>query len=74
MPKDDRYTDALGVELGSRWNAIENVGLYVPGGTASYPSSVLMNAIPAKIAGVDRLVMTVPTPNGEITPLVLVAL
>ncbi|TIX26458.1 MAG: histidinol dehydrogenase, partial [Mesorhizobium sp.] len=50
-PKDDRYTDAAGVELGSRWTAIEAVGLYVPGGTASYPSSVLMNAVPAKVAG-----------------------
>jgi histidinol dehydrogenase len=72
-PVDDRYTDALGVELGSRWTAIEAVGLYVPGGTASYPSSVLMNAVPAKVAGVDRLVMVVPTPDGVINPLVLVA-
>jgi histidinol dehydrogenase len=72
-PADDRYTDALGVELGSRWTAIEAVGLYVPGGTASYPSSVLMNAVPAKVAGVDRLVMVVPTPDGVINPLVLVA-
>jgi len=72
-PGDDRYTDAIGVELGSRWTAIEAVGLYVPGGTASYPSSVLMNAVPAKVAGVDRLVMTVPTPGGEINPLVLAA-
>ncbi|BCP51763.1 histidinol dehydrogenase [Kaistia sp. 32K] len=72
-PQDDRYTDALGVELGSRWTAIEAVGLYVPGGTASYPSSVLMNAVPAKVAGVDRLVMVVPTPDGVINPLVLVA-
>jgi len=73
MPKDDRYTDAIGVELGSRWTAIEAVGLYVPGGTASYPSSVLMNAVPAKVAGVERLVMVVPAPDGTINPLVLVA-
>jgi histidinol dehydrogenase len=73
MPKDDRYTDALGVELGSRWTAIEAVGLYVPGGTASYPSSVLMNAVPAKVAGVDRVVMVVPAPDGRINPLVLAA-
>ncbi len=73
LPKDDRYTDALGVELGSRWTAIEAVGLYVPGGTASYPSSVLMNAVPAKVAGVDRIVMVVPSPDGNLNPLVLVA-
>ena len=73
MPKDDRYTDSLGVELGSRWTAIEAVGLYVPGGTASYPSSVLMNAVPAKVAGVPRIVMVVPSPDGFITPLVLAA-
>lgn len=73
MPRDERYTDAIGVELGSRWTAIEAVGLYVPGGTASYPSSVLMNAVPAKVAGVDRLVMVVPTPDGEVNPLVLAA-
>ncbi len=73
MPKDDRYTDALGVELGSRWTAIEAVGLYVPGGTASYPSSVLMNAVPAKVAGVERIVMVVPAPDGILNPLVLVA-
>jgi len=72
-PADDRYTDALGVELGSRWTAIEAVGLYVPGGTASYPSSVLMNAVPAKVAGVDRVVMVVPSPDGVLNPLVLVA-
>jgi len=72
-PVDDRYVDALGVELGSRWTAIEAVGLYVPGGTASYPSSVLMNAVPAKVAGVDRVVMVVPSPDGIINPLVLVA-
>ncbi len=73
MPKDDRYTDALGVELGSRWTAIEAVGLYVPGGTASYPSSVLMNAVPARVAGVERIVITVPSPGGELNPLVLAA-
>ncbi len=73
MPKDDVYTDALGVTLGSKWTALESVGLYVPGGTASYPSSVLMNAVPAKVAGVDRLVMVVPTPDGKLNPLVLAA-
>ncbi|PWL19246.1 histidinol dehydrogenase [Falsochrobactrum shanghaiense] len=73
LPKDDYYTDALGVELGSRWTAIEAVGLYVPGGTASYPSSVLMNAVPAKVAGVERIVMVVPSPDGILNPLVLVA-
>ncbi len=73
MPKDDRYTDAAGVELGSRWTAIEAVGLYVPGGTASYPSSVLMNAVPARVAGVERIVIAVPAPGGVINPLVLVA-
>lgn len=72
-PRDDRYTDAAGVELGSRWTAIEAVGLYVPGGTASYPSSVLMNAIPAGVAGVERIVMVVPAPGGIINPMVLVA-
>jgi histidinol dehydrogenase len=72
-PQDDRFTDALGVELGSRWTPIEAVGIYVPGGTAAYPSSVLMNAVPAKVAGVTRLAMAVPTPGGEINPLVLAA-
>lgn len=72
-PKDDRYTDPAGVELGSRWTAIEAVGLYVPGGTASYPSSVLMNAVPANVAGVERIVIVVPAPGGVINPLVLVA-
>ncbi|MBA4788170.1 MAG: histidinol dehydrogenase [Rhizobiales bacterium] len=72
-PKDDRYTDALGVELGHRWTAVDAVGLYVPGGTAAYPSSVLMNAVPAKVAGVPRIVMVVPAPDGEIAPLVLAA-
>src|SRR6516162_4063503 len=73
VPADDRYVDPLGVELGSRWTAIEAVGLYVPGGSAAYPSSVLMNAVPAKVAGVPRLVMVVPAPGGELNPLVLAA-
>jgi histidinol dehydrogenase len=73
LPKDDRFTDALGVELGHRWTAIEAVGLYVPGGTAAYPSSVLMNAVPAKVAGVPRVVMVVPAPDGKLNPLVLAA-
>ncbi len=73
LPADDRYTDALGAELGSRWTAIESVGLYVPGGLASYPSSVLMNAIPARVAGVPRIAMAVPSPGGELNPLVLAA-
>lgn len=72
-PKDERFTDALGVELGSRWTAIEAVGLYVPGGTAAYPSSVLMNAVPAKVAGVPRIVMVVPAPDGKLSPLVMAA-
>ena len=71
VPKDDRYTDSVGAELGHRWTAVESAGLYVPGGTASYPSSVLMNAIPAKVAGVERLAMVVPTPGGTLNPLVL---
>src|ERR1700760_3125729 len=73
MPKDERFTDAAGVELGWRWSAVEAVGLYVPGGTAAYPSSVLMNAVPAKVAGVARLVMVVPSPGGTLNPLVLAA-
>lgn len=73
LPKDDRFTDALGVELGARWTAIEAVGLYVPGGSAAYPSSVLMNAVPAKVAGVPRVVMVVPSPEGRLNPLVLAA-
>ena len=72
-PKDERYTDALGVEFGAKWTAIEAVGLYVPGGTAAYPSSVLMNAVPAKVAGCPRLVMVVPAPDGKLEPLVLAA-
>ncbi len=73
LPKNDLYTDATGTELGSRWTAVESVGLYVPGGLASYPSSVLMNAVPAKVAGVPRVVMVVPCPKGELNPLVLAA-
>jgi histidinol dehydrogenase len=73
LPKDERFTDALGVELGWRWSSIESVGLYVPGGTAAYPSSVLMNAVPAKVAGVPRVVMVVPSPGGRLNPLVLAA-
>ena len=72
-PQDDRFTDPLGVELGWRWTAIEAVGLYVPGGSAAYPSSVLMNAVPAKVAGVPRLAMVVPAPAGVLSPLVLAA-
>ncbi len=73
LPKDLRYKDAQGITLGWRWNAIDAVGLYVPGGTASYPSSVLVNAIPAQVAAVKRLVMVVPTPDGKINPAVLAA-
>jgi histidinol dehydrogenase len=73
LPKDECFTDPAGVELGWRWSAIEAVGLYVPGGTAAYPSSVLMNAVPAKVAGVARLVMVVPAPDGKLNPLVLAA-
>ena len=72
-PADSWSRDELGVESGWRWSAVEAVGLYVPGGTASYPSSVLMNAVPAKVAGVERLVMVAPTPRGEGNPLVLAA-
>lgn len=73
LPQDIDYTDEAGVRLGSRWGAVDAAGLYVPGGTAAYPSSVLMNAIPAKVAGVDRLVMVVPSPDGKLNPLVLAA-
>jgi histidinol dehydrogenase len=73
VPRDERFTDAQGVELGWRWTAIAAVGLYVPGGTAAYPSSVLMNAVPAKVAGVPRVVMVVPAPDGKLNPLVLAA-
>jgi len=73
LPEDRDYRDAAGVRLGARWGAVEAAGLYVPGGRASYPSTLLMNAIPAKVAGVDRLVVTTPTPKGEVNPLVLAA-
>ena len=73
LPADERYEDAEGVTLGWRWTALDAAGLYVPGGIASYPSSVLMNVIPAKVAGVGRLVMVVPAPDGKINPLVLAA-
>jgi histidinol dehydrogenase len=73
MPKDERFTDPAGVELGWRWSAIEAVGLYVPGGTAAYPSSVMMNAVPARVAGVPRVAMVVPSPDGKLNPLVLAA-
>ena len=72
-PVDSDSTDDAGVRLGSRWSAVDAAGVYVPGGRAAYPSSVLMNAIPAKVAGVERLVMVTPTPRGEINPLVLAA-
>ncbi|MBI1238750.1 MAG: histidinol dehydrogenase [Alphaproteobacteria bacterium] len=73
LPRDDLYTDDAGVELGLRWRPVAAAGLYVPGGTAAYPSSVLMNAIPARVAGVSRRVMTVPTPGGALNPLVMAA-
>jgi len=73
IPTDLDYTDDVGVRLGQTWKAVEAAGLYVPGGTASYPSSVLMNAIPASVAGVDRVVMVVPTPDDVLNPLVLAA-
>lgn len=72
-PHDLSYVDDAGVSLGYRWSAVSAAGLYVPGGTAAYPSSVLMNAVPAKVAGVERLVMVVPTPDGVINPLVMSA-
>ena len=72
-PSDVSFVDALGVELGWRWRAIDSVGLYVPGGGASYPSSVIMNAAPAKVAGCRRIAMVVPTPDGKLNPLVLAA-
>ena len=73
IPHDDSWTDAAGATLGWRWSAVSAAGLYVPGGLASYPSSVLMNAIPAQVAGVGRLVVAVPTPDGKVNPLVLLA-
>ncbi len=72
-PQDESWTDASGATLGWRWTPVSAAGLYVPGGTASYPSSVLMNAIPAKVAGVERLVIACPTPGGVVNPLVLLA-
>lgn len=72
-PLDSDSTDAAGVRLGARWNAVDAAGLYVPGGRAAYPSSLLMNVIPAKVAGVERIAMVTPTPNGEINPMVLAA-
>lgn len=72
-PEDMRYTDDAGVELGWRWTPVDAAGLYAPGGRAAYPSSVLMNAIPAKVAGVSRLAMATPAPDGEMNPLVLAA-
>lgn len=73
LPSSETYQDAAGATLGHRWTAVESAGLYVPGGLASYPSSVLMNAVPAKVAGVERLVIVVPTPKGQLNPLVLAA-
>ena len=73
VPKDESWTDDVGATLGWRWSPVSAAGLYVPGGLASYPSSVLMNAIPARVAGVERLVITAPTPDGKVNPLVLLA-
>ena len=73
IPEDETYTDEIGATLGWRWTALDSVGLYVPGGTASYPSSVLMNAIPARVAGVGRIVMVTPASGGKLNPLVLAA-
>jgi histidinol dehydrogenase len=73
LPTDFRYVDAVGVTLGARWTPLDAVGIYVPGGLAAYPSSVLMNAVPARVAGVKRVAMAVPTPDGNISPAVLVA-
>lgn len=73
LPEDRDFTDEAGVRLGARWRAVDAAGLYIPGGRAAYPSSLLMNAIPAKVAGVERLAVVTPTPDGEINPLVLAA-
>jgi len=73
IPDNREYLDDAGVRIGARWNAVERAGIYIPGGRAAYPSSVLMNAIPAKVAGVDRMIMVTPTPHGEMNPLVLAA-
>lgn len=72
-PADRDFTDEAGVRLGARWHPVDAAGLYVPGGRAAYPSSLLMNAIPARVAGVERLVVVTPTPKGEVNPLVLAA-
>src|SRR5690606_31436502 len=73
-PEDHIYTDPLGVTLGTRWTPVDAGGIYVPGGLATYPSSVLMNAVPARVAGVGRIAMVVPTPDGQIAaPLLLAA-
>ncbi len=73
MPKDVDFTDATGTRLGARYRPVDAAGVYVPGGTAAYPSSVLMNIVPAKVAGVGRIVMVVPTPGGTLNPLVMLA-
>jgi histidinol dehydrogenase len=73
LPKDFSFTDEYGNKLGMSWNAVDSAGIYVPGGKASYPSSVLMNAIPAKVAGVARIAMCVPTPNGDVNPAIMLA-
>ncbi|WP_228243162.1 histidinol dehydrogenase [Porphyrobacter sp. GA68] len=73
LPQDRDYRDAAGIRLGAKWGPVDAAGLYVPGGRAAYPSSLLMNAIPAKVAGVDRLAVVTPTPNGQVNPLVLAA-
>ncbi len=73
VPDNRDFNDDAGVRIGARWNAVERAGIYIPGGRAAYPSSVLMNAIPAKVAGVDKVIMVTPTPNGRVNPLVLAA-
>ncbi|MFM2256217.1 MAG: histidinol dehydrogenase [Pseudomonadota bacterium] len=73
LPEDRDYRDAAGVRLGARWSAVDAAGVYVPGGRAAYPSSLLMNVIPAKVAGVERIVMVTPTPNGQVNPTVMAA-
>ena len=73
LPEDRDYRDDMGARLGARWNAVDSAGVYVPGGRAAYPSSVLMNILPAKVAGVERIVMMTPTPGGEINPVVMAA-
>lgn len=72
-PEDSAFTDAAGVRLGARWRAVDSAGIYVPGGRAAYPSTLLMNAVPARVAGVERLVIVTPTPDGIVNPLVLAA-